>query len=596
MKKSHVGQSPLKRALIKYIIMMKAVWILMLVSALDITAGNTNSYSQSIKMSIKLKDVSLEDVIWSIKKQTEFSFFYNTEDIKGIDRLTLNCKDVLVEEVLMKCLKGTDLTYELVNKTVIIKKTENPGTKGYGEQQPLKKLIKGKVTDSAGKPLPGVTITIVGTTKGVITDIDGTYSIEANPSDKLVFSFIGMESQIVDIGNQKTVNIQMKDKSQELEGVTVTAFGQQQKKREVVGSFTTIKPAELKVPSSNLTTSLAGKVAGVISYQRSGEPGQDNADFFIRGVTTFGYKVDPLILIDGVESTKDDLARLQVDDIASFSIMKDATATALYGARGANGVILISTKEGSDGATKVSARVEYSLSAPTMNVETADPVTYMRLYNEAALTRNPLDASVYSEEKIQKTEEGANPLIFPAVDWKKMLIKEFTSSRRFNVNLSGGGKIARYYVAGTFNQDNGIFEVDRMNNFNNNIDLKTYSLRTNVNINLTTSTELIFRISGTFKDYNGPIAGGTQMFRNIMRANPVVFPAYYPVDANHRHVKHIMFGGSSSKGYMNPYSEMVKGYKDASNSTVVAQFELKKAITAKSGWLNYCLSSFTRFF
>src|SRR5690606_22219040 len=154
-----------------------------------------------------------------------------------------------------------------------------------------------------------------------------------------------------------------------------------QKRTDMIGSVVSVKPEQLKVPSSNLTTALAGRVAGMIAFQRSGEPGMDNADFFIRGVTTFGYKVDPLILIDNVEVTTTDLARLQVDDIADFSIMKDATATAVYGARGANGVILITTKEGKEGPANISVRIENSVSTPTSNVELADPVTYMKMAN-----------------------------------------------------------------------------------------------------------------------------------------------------------------------------------------------------------------------
>src|SRR5690606_31151111 len=162
---------------------------------------------------------------------------------------------------------------------------------------------------------------------------------------------------------------------------------------------------------------LAGRLAGVIAYQRSGEPGQDNADFFIRGVTTFGYKKDPLILIDGVEFTSTDLARLQPDDIASFSIMKDASATALYGARGANGVILVTTKEGKEGPAKVTFRIENSISAPTQDVELADPITFMRLSNEAVKTRDPLGVQPYSQRKIDNTLAGTNPYVYPATDW-----------------------------------------------------------------------------------------------------------------------------------------------------------------------------------
>jgi len=443
------------------------------------------------------------------------------------------------------------------------------------EQQVERRAIKGKIVDEKGAPLPGVTITVVGTTRGVITDIDGSYTIEASPNDKLVFSFIGMESQIVDVGNQTNINITMTEKRELLDDVTVVAFARQ-KKESVLASIETVKPEELRIPASNLTTALAGRMSGVISYQRSGEPGQDNAEFFIRGVTTFGYKKDPLILIDGIELTANDLARLHPDDIAAFSIMKDATATALYGARGANGVILVTTKEGREGKAKVSVRFENSLSQPTKNIELADPITYMQLHNEAVRTRDPLGFLPYSQRKIDNTIAGRNPMVYPQTDWQKELLKDYTMNQRINLNMSGGGQIARYYIAGGFTQDNGILKVNSNNDFSNNIDLKRFLIRSNININVTKLTEAVVRVHGTFDDYTGPIHGGTEMYKAIMRTNPVLFPAVYAPDKKLQNSKNTLYGNYGNANYINPYAELVKGYKESSTSMMLAQFELKQ--------------------
>jgi TonB-linked SusC/RagA family outer membrane protein len=435
--------------------------------------------------------------------------------------------------------------------------------------------VRGKVTDKIGEPLPGATITIVGTTRGIITDNDGTFSIRAKPTDKLVCSFIGMTSLVVEIDGKTSINIELSSKSEELEDVTVVAFSQQ-KKESVIASIETINPGELKVPSSNLTTALAGRMSGIISYQRSGEPGQDNAQFFIRGVTSFGDHNNPLILIDGVELSATDLARLHPDDIASFSIMKDATATALYGARGANGVILVTTKEGSEGKAKFSIRYESSLSQPTQNVKVADPISYMKAHNEAYATRSPLLPLPYSQEKVENTIKGTNPYVYPSTNWQDELLKDNTVNQRLNFNISGGGNIARYYLSGGISHDNGILKVDQRNDFNSNISLKSILIRSNVNINLTKSTEAIVRVHGNFDDYRGPINGGTDMYRKIVRTNPVMFPAYYEPDSAHMFVKHIMFGNAGNGNYLNPYAEMVKGYKEYSKSIMLAQFELKQ--------------------
>lgn len=453
---------------------------------------------------------------------------------------------------------------------------KEPAVDGSIPQQASKKKITGTVIDDLGTSLPGVAVQVVGTPRGVTTDIDGTFTLDVLSTDKLNISYLGMEPQTIPVGNKTVFNIKLLPRVDELDEVTVVAFAKQ-KKESVLASVTTVKVGELKVPSSNLTTALAGRMAGLISYQTTGEPGKDNASFFIRGITTFSEKArDPLILIDGVELSSDDLARLNTDDIASFSLMKDATATALYGARGANGVILVTTKEGKEGKAKLSVRFENSFSSPTQDVELTDPITFMKLHNEAVLTRNPLAATPYSNKDIAMREAGANPYVYPMTDWKKLLFKDMTTNQRLNVNLSGGGKVARYYVAGAFTQDNGMLNVDKRNNFNNNINLKKYLLRSNVNINVTSTTEAVVRLHATFDDYTGPIDGGTDLYNKIMKSNPVQFPAFYLPDETNRYTKHILFGNNTTGTALNPYADMVKGYKEYSTSLMMAQIELKQ--------------------
>lgn len=316
----------------------------------------------------------------------------------------------------------------------------------------------------------------------------------------------------------------------------------------------------------------------MVAYQRSGEPGEDNAEFFIRGVTTFGTgKADPLILIDNVELTSSDLSRLNPDDIASFSVLKDATATALYGARGANGVILVTTKEGTEGKMKLSFRAESSFSSPSKEVELADPLTFMKLHNEAARTRNPGNALPYLESAIAAREKGLNPYVYPMVDWKDMLFKDYTVNYRGNMSISGGGRVARYYVALSYSRDNGILKQVPNNIFDNNIKLNKYTVRSNVNINLTKTTELAVRISGTFDSYQGPLSGGSAIYSQAIKASPVEFPAMYAPDETNINTKHVLFGNSgSSANYLNPYAEMARGYKEYEKTVVLAQLELKQ--------------------
>ncbi len=456
------------------------------------------------------------------------------------------------------------------------------------------KEVRGTVVDSTGSALPGVTVTVKNNSSiGTATDMNGKYILSVRDENSiLVFSMVGYDNQEVPVKGKEVIGITLKRSSAHtMEDVVVVGFSKQ-KRKDVVGSVTTINPSELKVPSSNLTTALAGRLAGVIAYQRSGEPGQDNAEFFIRGATTFGYKKDPLILIDGIEYSTTELARLQPDDIAQFSILKDATASAVYGARGANGVILVTTKEGKQGKAKVNIRVETSVAAPTKNVELADPVTYMKMHNEAYLTRGILDLP-YSQSKIDNTANNVNPYAFPATDWKKMLFKNSTMNQRGNFSVSGGGQIANYFITGSFSQDNGILNVDKRNNFNNNISLKTYNLRSNIGLKITKTTDVMVRLYGSFDDYTGPIDGGTQLYRNAMRSNPVLFPAYFPVDSAHVGVNHILFGNAEKGQYLNPYADMVMGYKQYNRSLMVAQFELKQDLSFVTPGLNFRVMSNT---
>lgn len=421
----------------------------------------------------------------------------------------------------------------------------------------------------------GVGVAVANKATATSTDANGEFSIEAALGDTLVFSFVGKQSirEVVDARNVLQISM-ITDESQ-LEEVTVVAFGTQ-KKASVVGAVTTVRAADLRIPASNLTSSFAGRIPGVVSFQTTGEPGADNAQFFIRGVTTFGYQTSPLILIDGFEATADALARMLPDDIESFSILKDASATVLYGARGANGIIMITTKAGREGPVRMNARVDVNVSSPVQITEMVDGVDYMRMYNRARISRDPVLGAYYSEQKIQQTALGVDPMIYPNVDWYSELFNPSTVNTKANLNIEGGGQVATYFVSGGMDKETGLLKVDPKNNFNNNIDITRTFIRSNVIFKLSPSTTLDTRIQGRFERYTGPFESASSIFNMVMNSNPVDFPAVYLPDAGNEFTDHILFGNTYVTGALkqNPYAAMVRGYEGRNESSITAQATL----------------------
>ncbi|TAM94076.1 MAG: TonB-dependent receptor [Chitinophagaceae bacterium] len=451
--------------------------------------------------------------------------------------------------------------------------------------------ITGVVKDSAtGSILIGVVIAErnhpnIATT----SNENGQYILDVTEGSVLVSHYLGYVDQEVFVGNKsRVINFTLKPQNAKLNEVVVTAFGRTERKEAVVGSVTSVNPSELKIPASNLTNALAGKIAGIIAFQRSGQPGADNSSFFIRGVTTLGYSASPLILVDNIELSANDLARLNVDDIASFSILKDASAAALYGARGANGVILITTKEGKMGKAKVNVRLETSISMPTQNIQLADPITYMKNYNEAVTTRDPLATPYFTPNQILNVEAtlnhapGSNPYVYPAVNWMSTLFKKQTLTKRADFNVSGGNELARYYISGSYSRDNGLLQVNPVNNFNSGIKFENYQLRANTDVNVTPTTHVVIRLWGNFNDYTGPITSNpdgraTDLYSKALHTSPVAFPAYYLPDSANLLTHHILFGNSAdlSGGLQdNPYADLMYGYQNSSESRLSAQFEI----------------------
>lgn len=385
--------------------------------------------------------------------------------------------------------------------------------------------ITGVVTDMNNEPLIGVNVTVKDQAGlGAITDINGRYKINIEEFSRLVFSYVGFDKQEVLVKRQRVVNVTMKEsEASELEEVVITGTGAQ-KKLTVTGAVTTVNVADLKSnPTSNLSNALAGNVAGILAMQTSGQPGVNTSEFWIRGISTFGANNAALVLVDGFER---DLDEINIEDIESFSVLKDASTTAIYGPRGANGVILITTKRGKEGKININAKVETSYNMRTITPEFADGYSYAMLMNEARITRN--QERVYQNDEMEILRLGLDPDLYPNVDWMDILLKEGAMTYRANLNMSGGGSTARYFVSLSYINEEGMYKTDdaMRKDYNTNPSSQRWNYRLNTDIDVTKTTLVKVGVSGSLKKRNAP-GQGENVWYSLLGQNPVSIPITY---------------------------------------------------------------------
>jgi TonB-linked SusC/RagA family outer membrane protein len=552
-------------------------------------AFSATTYSQSTKLSVNLRDATVREVMEAIEEQSEFLFLYQEGQVDLDRRVTIHAEGKQLQEILDEVFKGTDNIYIVSDRQVVIGKAPRKTLEAQlaALQKDMKvslihqqqKEITGKVADSSGEPLPGATVMVKGTTIGTVTDVDGNFTLQI-PSDAktLQVSFVGMKTQEIPIAGRTTFNVVLEEESEALEEVVVTAFGTGQKKVSMVGSVQTVDPGQLRVPSASLSTSFAGRLAGVISYQRTGQPGADGASFYIRGISTISGATSPLIILDGVEISSGDLNTLDPEIIEEFSILKDATATAMYGSRGANGVMIIKTKSGADLKKPIiNFRVEGNVAMPTSKIKLADGVTYMRLFNEAV--DNLGTALKYSDDKIYGTEHGLNEYVYPNVNWYDEIFNDQAFNQKFNFNIRGGGKKADYFSSFSATHETGFIRNRSKDffSFDNNIEVMRYNFQNNVNAYLGESSKFSLRLNVNLMDKSGPYTSVGGIYNSIMDINPVDFPIMYPDDPTFAYIRWGGFAAGNLPAY-NPFAQLVSGYEDQFTSTVVANVQFDQGL------------------
>ena len=551
-------------------------------------------------ISVKGQAMTIKQAIQLIEKNSNYTFFYNAADLKNTTNKNLNCEGT-IEEVLKEVFKGSGITYMIKGNEIILKVNKEEAT----QQQPKKKrTVTGTVVDAEnGDPVIGATVVVKGQKDGVITDLDGNFTIAISGSKaQLEFSYIGYRKKTVDVGDLGVINVKMESDNQLLSEVVVVGAGTQ-KKVSVTGSITSVKGLELKAPSSSLTTSFAGKLAGVISMTSTGEPGAAS-EFYIRGVSTFGGRATPLILLDDVEISTADLNNIPAETIESFSILKDASATAIYGARGANGVMLITTKTGKENEkTRINVTVENSFNKPMNFPDFVNGATWMEMYNEAQLTRNPGATPKYSQLDIDNTRNQVNPYIYPDVQWKDVIFKNMNMNQRANVNISGGGSKASYYMSLQANHDTGLLDTKKVYSYNNNINNWGYNFQNNISYKITSTTKIDLHMNAQIRNKKGPNYSTSDLFAQMLYCNPINFPVTFPAQPGDTHIRfgNAIWTGSSVR--TNPYAYMLSSFKEYNENTLNTSLKINQkldfvtkglSVQAMVNWKNWASSSYNR--
>lgn len=440
--------------------------------------------------------------------------------------------------------------------------------------------VTGTVTDENGEPLIGVSVMPKDEAGlGAITNVDGVYKIKIPAYTRLVFNYIGMEQQEVLIKEQTTANVKMKTKEDNvIDEVVVTGTGSQ-KKLTLTGAVTTVDPELLRTPTASLSNSFAGVVPGVFARQTTGNPGDNVSEFWIRGVSTFGAGASALVLVDGFER---DLNDINPEDIETFTVLKDASTTAIYGSRGANGVLLITTKRGRDGKTRINGKVEYSYSTRTKTPEFVDGSTYARMMNEALESRNMSPA--YSADDLYLLDNQLDPEIFPNVNWMDLLLKDGAPTFRANVDVNGGGANARYFASVSYVEEGGMYNSDSaLKDYKTNANYHRWNYRMNFDLNITKTTLLKIGVAGALEKQNQPGSIYDEVWTSLMGYNAIATPVKY---------KNGRWGSQGSGNRNNPWVLVTQyGYNEIWKNTINTTAEL----TQDFGFITPGLSAIVRY-
>lgn len=465
------------------------------------------------------------------------------------------------------------------------------------------RTVTGTVVDSYnGEAIIGAYVQEKDNPNNVVTtDVDGTFAINVSKKKAgIEVSYVGYKAASFDVTGMTDIQIKL-ESDNALEEVVVVGAGTQ-KKVSITGAITSVDGEQLRMPTSSLTAGLAGKLAGVIQMNSSGAPGS-TSDFYIRGIGTFGGRATPLILLDDVEISAGDLNRIPPETIKTFTVLKDASATAIYGVRGANGVMIVTTKTGSQNTkAKIGVTVENSFVSPMKMPQFVDGATWMELYNEAQMARGAA-VGKYSQEIIDYTRSGINPMVYPSVDWQDVMFRKMNVNQRANINIQGGGNRVSYYMSLQFNHDTGIVNAPKNYMYNNNIQNYDYVFQNNISYQLTNTTTVDLHMNAQIFQRNGVTENVNDLFSYVQLTNPVMFPAYFPAQEGDTHIR---FGNAiltDVRRRTNPYAAMMDDHTQSKYNTLNTSLKINQKfdfitkgleLTALINFKSYAATSFTQ--
>ena len=538
------------------------LFLCFLLLGIDYSFASYNNYSQFKTLSVSMSNSTLREVLKTIEKSSQFVFFYLDDAVNLERKVSIDSKNKNIEEILSELFEGTSCTYRISDRQIFISGKAPAST----EQQQNKRKISGRVTDIKGEPLIGVNVTVDGDANGSITNMDGLYEIfVTKKSVVLKFTYIGFKtSEIRTNASTNIYDVTLEEQVNELEETVIVGYGTQRKISNI-GAQSSMKMEDIKTPSASLTTTLAGRLAGVVAVQRTGEPGKDAADIWIRGISTPNTS-SPLVLVDGVERSFNDI---DPEDIESLTTLKDASATAVYGVRGANGVILIKTKPGKVGKPTVSADYYESFTRFTKMVDLADGITYMNAANEAM--RNDGIATKYTEDQIRNTIAGKDPYLYPNVDWLKEIFNDWGHNRRVNVNVRGGSEKVAYYASVSYFNETGMTVTDKnINTYDSKMKYSRYNFTTNLNIDVTPTSKVEIGAQGYLGEGNYPAISSADLYNAAMSISPVEYPKMFFVNG-----EAYVPGTSTNNNFNNPYSQATRrGYDNLTKNQIYSNLRI----------------------